>query len=312
MKTLDSFSLRTGAVLLAAIGVLAQSGVPQRKAAPQADTSYQQGMKDVQRGDLSGARTAFEQAVKLAPNSAEAHNSLGWVLLSQGHIEDAVAQLKTAVKLGPKLLQARINLANALVRQRDLSGAETEAREAVRLDPASAEAHRTLGRVLSFQKKLRTQLPNWGARSNSNLREPNCATNTARCWYRASRTRRQSSNSPKRFVCFQTSARPSCTWDCFAGSSNSWTKRRSCSRVQPRLLPESAQAHFYLARVLEDRGARDQAVRELQAAVKLQPDWPEAQTRLGAVAATSERYRSSSAGVAPGRRTSARQSRRAQ
>ena len=128
MKTLNSFSLQTGAFLLAAIGVLAQSGVPQRRAAPQADTSYQQGMKDVQRGDLSEARTAFEQAVKLAPNSAEAHNSLGWVLLSQGHIEDAVTQLKTAVQLGPKLLQARINLANALVRQRDLSGAETEAR----------------------------------------------------------------------------------------------------------------------------------------------------------------------------------------
>ena len=134
MKTLSSFSLCTGAVVLAAIGTLAQSGAPQRQATPQADISYQQGMKDVQRGDLPGARTAFEQAVKLAPNSAEAHNSLGWVLLSQGHIENAVAQLKTAVKLGPKLLQARINLANALVRHRDLSGAETQAREAVRLD----------------------------------------------------------------------------------------------------------------------------------------------------------------------------------
>ena len=119
MKTLHSFSLRTGAVLLAAMGVLAQSDVPQRKAPPQADSSYQQGMKNLQRGDLSGARSAFEQAVKLAPNSAEAHNSLGWVLLSQGHIEDAVAQLKTAVKLAPKLLLARINLANALVRQGD-------------------------------------------------------------------------------------------------------------------------------------------------------------------------------------------------
>lgn len=96
--------------------MLAQLGVAQKKAVPQADSIYQQGMKDVQRGDLQGARTAFEQAVKLAPNSAEAHNSLGWVLLSQGHIEDAVAQLKTAVKLQPKLLLARINLANALVR----------------------------------------------------------------------------------------------------------------------------------------------------------------------------------------------------
>ena len=144
---------RAAAVVMLIAGVLVCVGAAQQKTSSNADESYQQGMADLKRGDVTGARAAFEQAVKLAPDRAEAHNSLGYVLLAQGHVDDAVAQLKTAIRLDPRLLLAHVNLANALIRQRDLAGAEGEAREATRLDGKSAEAHRTLGRVLSFDGK---------------------------------------------------------------------------------------------------------------------------------------------------------------
>src|ERR1700704_6088696 len=47
---------------------------------PSADALYKQGLRSVQKGDLVGARTAFEKVVRLEPNSPEGHNSLGWVL----------------------------------------------------------------------------------------------------------------------------------------------------------------------------------------------------------------------------------------
>src|SRR5690349_6374474 len=57
---------------------------PQKIKPPaEAEESYAEGMQALQRGDLSAAELAFEKVLRLLPNSAEAHNSLGWVLLAQ-------------------------------------------------------------------------------------------------------------------------------------------------------------------------------------------------------------------------------------
>src|SRR2546427_10835900 len=68
--------------------------------ASRAAAVYQQGMSALQNGDLGGARAAFEKVLRLAPQSPEGHNSLGWVLLAQGEIDPAISQLRTAG--GPK------------------------------------------------------------------------------------------------------------------------------------------------------------------------------------------------------------------
>src|SRR6202795_4749010 len=83
------------------------------------NTAYAQGVAALQAGDLPGARRIFEHVVKIAQNSAAAHNSLGWVLLAQDDIAPAILQLQTAVKLEPGFAQARINLSNAYVRKGD-------------------------------------------------------------------------------------------------------------------------------------------------------------------------------------------------
>src|SRR5258705_3803019 len=104
-----SFSTGVGALvfLLASAPIplaFSQKATSPKTPAPQADASYQQGMAAINRGNLQSARAAFEQAVKLAPESPEAHNSLGWVLLQQGHAAEAVDQLKIAIKLRQKFL----------------------------------------------------------------------------------------------------------------------------------------------------------------------------------------------------------------
>ena len=109
------------------------------------DALYRQGLDAVNRGDLASARTTFEQVIKLAPGSPEGHNSLGWVLFSQGHTEEAALQIRIALRLKPNFPAAHINLANALTRSGKLAEAEAEARAAVRLAPGDSEAHRTLG-----------------------------------------------------------------------------------------------------------------------------------------------------------------------
>jgi len=79
-------------------------------------------MKAVQSGDLKGARVAFERAVKQAPRSPEAHNSLGWVLTADGQTAEAIAHLETALRLKPDFLEAHINLASAFAAGPRLGG----------------------------------------------------------------------------------------------------------------------------------------------------------------------------------------------
>src|SRR5271166_4759784 len=117
------------------------------------DSLYKKGVQSLQQGDLDAARANFEKVVRLAPNSPEGHNSLGWVLMSTGKIDEAIPQFRTAIRLNADFLQAHINLANALATKRDNDAAVNEARLAVKLAPGDAEAHRTLGRALSFPNK---------------------------------------------------------------------------------------------------------------------------------------------------------------
>ena len=75
-------------------------------------------MKALQRGDLESARVIFEKVVRVAPSSPEAHNSLGWTLLSEGRTAQAIAQFHSALKIKPAFAQAHLNLANALAQLR--------------------------------------------------------------------------------------------------------------------------------------------------------------------------------------------------
>ena len=75
---------------------------------------YKQGLADLQKRDLDSARAAFEKVVRLAPQSPEGHNSLGWVLLAEDEVDAAIKQFQIALKLKPDLVEARINSAKEI------------------------------------------------------------------------------------------------------------------------------------------------------------------------------------------------------
>src|ERR1700733_15342848 len=58
-----------------------------QNSAGQADQIYRQGIAALQQGDLATAKADFQKVVTIQPRSAEAHNSLGWVLLAQKQID---------------------------------------------------------------------------------------------------------------------------------------------------------------------------------------------------------------------------------
>src|SRR5436189_136107 len=89
---LRGFAIRALAILFL---LPACAAVPQRRSpSAAAESAYQRGMSALKTRNLPAARVAFEDAVKLAPRSAEAHNSLGWVLLTQGDIDKAISEFR--------------------------------------------------------------------------------------------------------------------------------------------------------------------------------------------------------------------------
>ena len=59
------------------------------------------------------AEKVLDEALRLNPNSAEAHNNLGLVLFASGKEEEGVREFSTALRLKPNLAVARDSLERA-------------------------------------------------------------------------------------------------------------------------------------------------------------------------------------------------------
>ena len=100
-------------------------------------------------GRMPDAIAEYQNAVRIYPNYAEAHNNLGAILLQSGRTTEAVAEYRAAVSLDPDYPDAHSNLGSALSRiPGSLPEATAELETAVRLDPENARRRAALGSVL--------------------------------------------------------------------------------------------------------------------------------------------------------------------
>ena len=93
------------------------------------------------------AAALLRQATEAAPTYAEAHNSLGILLLETGQTAEARTVLEHAVALRPDYANAHTNLGNALSTAGTLEEAATAYRKAIALDPHDLQAHHRLART---------------------------------------------------------------------------------------------------------------------------------------------------------------------
>ena len=115
------------------------------RANPGASTLYRLGTLLARSGDTAKARAAFEQALVLKPDLAEAHNDLGALLAQSGDLDAAIREFRTALGHDGEYPDALNNLGYALL----LTGRDQEARalyeKALTLQPDFPEALNNLG-----------------------------------------------------------------------------------------------------------------------------------------------------------------------
>ena len=115
------------------------------QANPGASTLYRLGTLLAKSGETARARSAFERALALQPDLAEANNDLGALLAQAGDLESAIGRFRAALASTPEYPDALNNLGYALL----LTGHDEEARalyeKALALQPDFPEALNNLG-----------------------------------------------------------------------------------------------------------------------------------------------------------------------
>jgi Tfp pilus assembly protein PilF len=115
---------------------------------PGASTLYRLGTLLARAGEVPRARAAYERALTLQPDLAEANNDLGALLAQSGDLPGAIGRFRAALASTPDYPDALNNLGYALL----LSGNEQEARslyeKALALQPDFPEALNNLGLLL--------------------------------------------------------------------------------------------------------------------------------------------------------------------
>lgn len=96
-------------------------------------------------GELENARERCDRALKLVPRSDIAHNLLGMVLCSQGHLADGERSFRQAIEIDAANAFAWNNLANVRKDQGDLRSAEALYQHTLKLQPRFAAAINNLG-----------------------------------------------------------------------------------------------------------------------------------------------------------------------
>jgi Tfp pilus assembly protein PilF/peroxiredoxin len=121
---------------------------------PSGATLYRLGTLLAKTGETERARSAFERALTLQPDFAEANNDLGALLAQSGDLPAAIERFRSAIASTPDYPDALNNLGYALL----LSGNDAEARglyeKALALQPDFPEALNNLGLLLGRAGEL--------------------------------------------------------------------------------------------------------------------------------------------------------------
>jgi tetratricopeptide (TPR) repeat protein len=87
----------------------------------------------------------YQQAVKIKPDWALAHNNLGLAYAKAQQLESAIREYNEAIKLDPKIAEAYYNLASIYYDRRAFPQAILHYKKALEINPRLAEAHHNLG-----------------------------------------------------------------------------------------------------------------------------------------------------------------------
>jgi tetratricopeptide (TPR) repeat protein len=126
---------------------------PNSAKADKAKAHNGRGLAQYRLGNFKEAADAFQKAIDIDPNYADAYCNLGLALQRQGKPGDAIAACSKAIQINPKHANAHSIRGVALEDQGKVDEAITNYRKAIELDSNHANAHNNLASAFWSQGK---------------------------------------------------------------------------------------------------------------------------------------------------------------
>jgi len=116
---------------------------------PRAAEQVRRGYQHLAAGDLERSEVAFEHALEVAPDLAEARSGLGVALRAAGRASEALVQFDLALFADPDLAEGHVNRAESLAALGLPEEAEAAFADALRIDPDQVPARLDRARLLA-------------------------------------------------------------------------------------------------------------------------------------------------------------------
>ena len=126
----------------------ADKAVTQPEAPNESAVLKRRGDEHLKGGAVDEAVQHYQQALKIDPKFADAHNMLGDAFREQGKLAEAARCYRAALEHAPNLANAHYGLGVTLLERSDALNATVYFRKALALEPDFAKAHNALGFAL--------------------------------------------------------------------------------------------------------------------------------------------------------------------
>ena len=236
------------------------------------DAHYHLGLCLMSLGKLGEAAEEYQAALQVNPDQAMARNNLGITFVALGKLEEAAAQFTELARLEPGSPGPLDSLGDVRLRQGKYADAETAFAEAVRCQPQSVPALTGLGRALAAQGKL--------AEAQAQFREiVRLRPASVEARVNLGNTLFDSGQTNEAAASFAAALRldPGLAEKKVAEAKALLAKGEAASAfvtctIAVRLEPANAAAHEALGLIYAQQGRLQEAVREFQQQLQLQPD----------------------------------------
>jgi len=129
-----------------------------REVVRQSEEYFARGVEQQQKGDLAGAREAYEAALKLIPRRIDALSNLGVVYAKLGQYEPAIKNYRAALAIDPKEHDIRLNLGIAYFQIEQYEPASAELQQVIKAKPEHIQARFLNGLCLFQVGKLKESI----------------------------------------------------------------------------------------------------------------------------------------------------------
>ena len=198
-------------------------------------------------GKLEQAILAFQKAIAIKPDYAEAFNNMGNAIRDQGSLEKAIQAYNKAIKLKPNYTEAYCNMGIALKDQDKPNEAIAAFKKAIAINPNYSEAFYNMGVTLHDQRLLEEAIHAYKIALSINPDYIEACNNLGNAF-------KQIGMLDKAIGAFKAAL---------------------------TIKPDYAEAHNNLGNTMKDQGRLDEAIVAYNMALSIRPNYPEVYNNKG-------------------------------